>query len=117
MLVLEVGLLSGLGPADEGTNDAAHSDITAPYLQVIKGVKAAAPKARQLLLQPFNGAHGAEIAAIAKQLKDPAIVFGNTTGFYTGEDGLHPCGYAHISQIAPKMAALCLPLLMQQPAS
>ena len=46
----------------------------------------------------------------------PALVWcthaqGDTTGFYDQSDGLHPFGYAHITQIAPKMAGLVWPLL------
>jgi len=45
-------------------------------------------------------------------LADPSIVFGNTTGFYDGKNGLHPFGYNHVAMIAPKVAELALPLLV-----
>lgn len=49
---------------------------------------------------------------VVASMASPKVVFGNTTGFYDGADGLHPFGYNHIGSIAPKMAALCLPLLL-----
>jgi len=47
------------------------------------------------------------------QAASPNVIFGDTTGFYSGADGLHPFGYNHIAEIAPKMAALVAPLLFK----
>ena len=81
------------------------------FTAVVKAVKAAAPKAKQLLLLPFTLGHK-EIATVVSALADPSVVFGNTTGFYDGANGLHPFGYNHIANIAPKVAELALPLLV-----
>merc|ERR1711935_498235 len=94
---------------NEGTNDGG--DISTDFTAVVKAVQAAAPKAKQLLLLPFNLGHK-EIAKVVTDMAQPdQIYFGDTTGFYDQSDGLHPFGYAHITQIAPKMAGLVWPLL------
>ena len=94
---------------NEGTNDGGN--ITAQFVQVVKDLQGVAPKATQLLLLPFNGCHEADILGVVSEINSPNVVFGDTSGFYSGADGLHPFGYSHIADIAPKMAALCLPLL------
>jgi len=93
---------------NEGTND--RGNIAADFVAVVKAVKVAAPKAKQLLLLPFNGGHK-EIAQVVSSFADPNIVFGNTTGFYNGANGLHPFGYNHVAEIAPKVSDLALELL------
>ena len=48
---------------------------------------------------------------VVAEIGSPNVVFGDTTGFYDGADGLHPFGYSHMAFIAPKVAALAFPLL------
>lgn len=94
---------------NEGTNDGG--DISADFEAVVKAVKASTgAKTKQLLLLPFNGGHK-EIATVVETVNDPNIVFGNTTSFYSGADGLHPFGYNHISMISPKVTELAWELL------
>ena len=95
---------------NEGTNDGTRN-ITAPFTEVVRGVLRAAPAARQLLLLPFNGGHAADLRAVVAAVGNPNVTFGDTTGFYSGEDGLHPFGYSHMADIAPRVASLCFPLL------
>jgi hypothetical protein len=74
------------------------------------------PTARQLLLLPFNAEqHRADILRVVSAAGSPNVTFGDTKGFYNGEDGEHPFGYSHIGQIAPQMATLVLPLLGSHP--
>ena len=103
---------------NEGANDA--EDITTNYIAVVKAVAAAAPSAKQLLLRPFNGAHAdasdPQIQNVVKHFapesgKPQTVFYGDTTGFYSGEDGLHPFGYNHVGVIAPQVANLVAPLL------
>jgi hypothetical protein len=75
------------------------------------GSQPPAPKAKQLLLLPFNGDHKADILAVVSESGSKNVVFGDTAGFYDGKDGLHPFGYNHVGFIAPKLAGLCWPLL------
>lgn len=76
---------------NEGTNDGG--DISADFEAVVAAVQAAVgPKCKQLLLLPFNLGHK-EIAAVVKKVAKPNVVFGDTTGFYDGANGLHPFGY------------------------
>eukprot|EP00937_MAST-01D_sp_MAST-1D-sp2_P000782 g782.t1 len=108
---------------NEGTNDGARN-ITQPFLDVVRAVRAAAPTASQLLLLPFNGGQAVNIKAVVKaaaadastagsgQGRAAQVLFGDTSGFYDGADGLHPFGYAHVSAIAPRVAELCLQLLL-----
>jgi len=95
---------------NEGTNDGS-KDVTAQFVTVVKALQKAAPKAKQLLLLPFNGVCKS-VKKVVAQIGSPDVVFGDTSGFYNGENGLHPFGYNHISQIAPKVAELAAPLLM-----
>ena len=53
---------------------------------MVKAVKATGAK-KQLLLLPFNLGHK-EIATVVSDMADKDIVFGNTTGFYDGSNGL-----------------------------
>eukprot|EP01047_Picozoa_sp_COSAG01_P029374 COSAG01_NODE_2013_length_8643_cov_30.224081_8_plen_237_part_00 len=92
---------------NEGTND--RGDISADFSAVVKAVKSAGAKS-QLLLLPFNLGHP-EISKVVKDMADKSIVFGNTTGFYSGENGLHPFGYNHVAEIAPKVAELAWAML------
>ena len=104
---------------NEGTNDRAN--ITSTLLQVVRGVASVAPNANQLLLVPFNGAHRDDIAAVVRSAMASGsadgirskgrVVLGDTSGFYDGADGLHPFGYNHVAEIAPRVAQLCAPLL------
>ena len=94
---------------NEGTNDGG--DISADFEAVVRAVKGAtSAKTKLLLLLPFNGGHK-EIATVVTKLNDPTVVFGNTTGFYDGADGLHPFGYNHVSMISPKVTELAWSLL------
>eukprot|EP00750_Incisomonas_marina_P031932 INCI8538.2.p1 GENE.INCI8538.2~~INCI8538.2.p1 ORF type:complete len:371 (-),score=54.98 INCI8538.2:142-1254(-) len=102
---------------NEGTNDG--DDITSAFTTVVLDVHKAAPNATQLLLRPFNGAHTSDadpqIQNVVKNVAGSSsiqIFYGDTTGFYSGEDGLHPFGYNHVGSIAPNMAALVAPLLL-----
>jgi hypothetical protein len=103
---------------NEGTNDGG--DITALFTDVVASVFAAtAPAAtKQLLLLPFDGAHATEIQNVVQHFAGGGgnttgrIFYGDTTGFYDGADGLHPFGYSHVGNIAPRVAALAAPLLM-----
>jgi lysophospholipase L1-like esterase len=95
---------------NEGTNDGSRN-ITDLMLAVVQDVQSVAPAARQLLLQPFNGGHGADLPLVAKAAGD-RVSYASTAGFYSGADGLHPFGYSHMGDIAPKVAELCLPLLL-----
>lgn len=95
---------------NEGTNDGAR-DITADFVTVVKALQGVAPKAKQLLLVPFDGQQKANIEATVAAVGSPSVVVGDTEGFYSGEDGLHPFGYNHVGMIAPLVAKLCLPLL------
>ena len=94
---------------NEGTNDGT-KNITAPFAEVVRQVQSVAPAARQLLLVPFNGGHAADIQAVVRGA-GTTVHFGDTNGFYSGDDGLHPFGYSHVAEIAPRVASLCLPLL------
>ncbi|MGI4789090.1 MAG: GDSL-type esterase/lipase family protein [Janthinobacterium lividum] len=97
---------------NEGTND--RSSITADFLTVIRGIQAAAPNCKQMLLLPFNGSRASELKATVAQAASRNVAFGDTTGFWNSadaSDGLHPYDYAHIGFIAPKVAALAAPLL------
>lgn len=94
---------------NEGTNDGAN--ITSQFVEVVEGIQKEAASAKQLLLQPFNGAHRADIQAVVASVDSPSVTFGDTTEFYNGADGLHPFGYNHVGFIAPRVAALCAPLL------
>jgi hypothetical protein len=82
---------------------------------VVQNVARAAPGTKQLLLLPFLGTHRADIAAVVAGMQSGDVVFGDTSGFYptvdSQLDGLHPFGYCHVGRIAPRIAALCLPLL------
>jgi len=74
---------------------------------------AVAPKTKQLLLQPFNGiVQRKNILAVVAAAASDNVIFGDTSGFYDGSDGLHPFGYNHVSQIGPQVAALAYPLLL-----
>ena len=95
---------------NEGTNDGAQN-ITADFVTVVKALQAVAPRAKQLLLVPFDGQQKANIEATVALVGSSSVVVGDTEGFYSGEDGLHPFGYNHIAMIAPMVAKLCLPLL------
>lgn len=90
---------------NEGTNDGPN--ITDLFVTVVKELLVAAPKANQLLLVPFDGQHQKDIQAVVAEVDSPNVMVGDTTGFYNGEDGLHPFGYAHIGMIAPRVAELC----------
>lgn len=94
---------------NEGTNDGKSTYDT--LLAVVKGVAARAPNTVQLLMLPFNGCHEEDILKVVAEMASPRVVFGNTTGFYDGADGLHPFGYSHVGMIAPRMAGLVAPLL------
>ena len=96
---------------NEGTND--RSNITNAFLQIVRGFGAAKIPGKHLLLVPFNGGHNAEIQLVVDAMKGSGttVVFGDTSGFYDGKDGLHPFGYNHMAFIAPRVAELCLPLL------
>ena len=114
-----------VGPApdlivyNQGANDGEAgpaSVYSSLFIGVVRGLVAAAPSARHLILLPFNQEnHRADILRVVKALNNPNVTFGDTKGFYDGEDGEHPFGYSHIGQIAPQMAALCLPLLGSNP--
>lgn len=109
---------------NEGTNEsgAPLSAMTAALTTVINGIgyagtpptSAGLNGTRHLILRPFGGYQAANLSAIAAQLNSPNVVYGDTTGFWAAadaSDNLHPYGYAHLGQIAPKVAALALPLL------
>ena len=100
---------------NEGTND--RPNITADFVTVVEDLLKVAPNAKQLLLVPFNGGHKQDINAVVDQIGSPDVTVGDTSGFYNGVDGLHPFGYNHIAEIAPKMAELCLPLISKHAAS
>lgn len=57
-----------------------------------------------------NGTAAAAVTAAAPQQQN--VFYGDTTNFYSGEDGLHPFGYNHVGNIAPQVAALAAPLLL-----
>ena len=97
---------------NEGTNDRTQG---APFVSALGGVVAAlrraAPAARQLILLPFNGCHQDDLLAVVHGAADANVKFGNTSGWYDGSDGLHPFGYQHMGNIAPRLAQLSLPML------
>ena len=95
---------------NEGTNDGS-TNITDLLLAVVRGVQVVAPRARQLLLQPFNGGHALDLPLVAAAA-GPLVTYASTVGFYNGADGLHPFGYAHMADISPSVSELCLPLLV-----
>ena len=102
---------------NEGTNDGP--DITNNFIEVVTALQKVAPKAKQLLLRPFDGSHTSpsdpQIQNVVKHFAtagEQTVVYGDTTGFYSGEDGLHPFGYNHIGAIAPQIASLAAPLLL-----
>jgi hypothetical protein len=47
----------------------------------VKEHEALAPKAKQLLLRPFNGAHPSGIQAVAAVDKIGNVTYGDSTGF------------------------------------
>jgi len=99
---------------NEGTND--REDITATLTTIVKAHGALAPKAKQLLLQPFNGSHASEIKAVASADKTGNVTYGDTTGFLNSStdtfDGIHPWGSVHVGILAPRLIKLIIPLLL-----
>ena len=98
---------------NEGTND--QQDITATFTTIVKAHKTLAPKAKQLLLRPFNGAHASEIKAVAAADKTGNVTYGDTTGFLNPStdtyDGKHPWDSVHVGVLAPRLIKLIMPLL------
>jgi lysophospholipase L1-like esterase len=105
---------------NEGTNDR-DAPIGAQLTLVIQGIgyKGKANTAaglngtRQLVLEPFGGYEAQNLQDAVKSINSKNVVYGSTTGFWDNSDasdGLHPYAYAHLN-IAPKIAALALPLL------
>jgi hypothetical protein len=96
---------------NEGTND--QQDITATLTTIVKAHEILAPKAKQLLLRPFSGAHASEIKAVADKMGN--VTYGNTTGFLDPssdlDEGLYPWGSVHVGILAPRLAKLIMPLL------
>jgi hypothetical protein len=99
---------------NEGTNDGSRN-VTEAFLQIVRNFSGNKISGTHLLLVPFNGGHKADIQLVVDAMKGSGttVVYGDTTGFYDGSDGLHPFGYNHMAFIAPKVAELCLPLLTQ----
>ena len=98
---------------NEGTNDSG--DISSDFVAVVKAVLAAAPKAKQLLLLPFNRGHK-EIATVVSTIAKPnQVFFGNTTGFYSGEDGLHPFGYVRTVTVLLQQGLLIFNMFNRAP--
>ena len=96
---------------NEGTHD--QQDITSTLTTIVKAHKTLAPKAKQLLLRPFNGAHASEIKAVADKAGN--VTYGDTTGFLDPasdlDEGLYPWGATHVGILAPRLAKLIMPLL------
>jgi hypothetical protein len=80
-------------------------------LDVVRKVHEAAPRTRQLLLGPFDGQQADNLRAVVAAMPVGTATFGDTKGFYSGDDGLHPFGYSHVADITPSVVELCLPLL------
>ena len=104
---------------NEGTNDSGNS-INAAYTGVINGVGTTGTTfsgfsgTRHLLLRPLNGNQSSNVQQVAAGFSSPAVLYGNTTGFWStsdSTDNLHPYAYSNLNAIAPGVAALALPLL------
>ena len=109
---------------NEGSNkpNAAFSAMQTAFDAVIHGIgytgtantHAGLNGTRHLILRPFGGYQAAHLEAIAGSFRSANVLYGDTTGFWPtadSSDGLHPYGYAHLGQIAPRVGALALPLL------
>ena len=96
---------------NEGTSD--QQDITAALTTIVKAHQTLAPKAKQLLLRPFNGAHTSEIKVVAGKTSN--VVYGDTTGFLDPssdlDEGVYPWGATHVGILAPRLTKLIMPLL------
>ncbi len=75
---------------------------------------------RHLILRPFGGQNEANLIAAVNSFAHPNIVYGNTFTFWSSseaEDGLHPYGWAHVANLAPKVSQLALSLLRNATAT
>lgn len=98
---------------NEGTNDGSNN-ITAPMIQVLNGLLAAAPGSPIAVLLPFDGAEASDLQEACDQCDNPSLChFVDTTGFYnqTFGGGLHPTGPNDVARIAPQIAAKLRALL------
>lgn len=93
------------------TNDG--SGIFKPAaITVLNGLIAATPASTKIIvLRTFNGLNAPDVywkAAIAESSAPARITYVDTTGWFITTDsfdGVHPNGFAHVSRIAPLMAA------------
>jgi lysophospholipase L1-like esterase len=97
---------------NQGTNDAAFgsAEFQAAYRAYLARLRVDAPHARILALRPFDGTHGADIAAVVDQLGDRRTEFIDTTGWLDAARGdfngtVHPSAQGH-RRAAARIAAL-----------
>lgn len=104
---------------NQGTNDGS-GDLTSVGAAVLNALLAATPAATKIaFLRPVNAPNSGNayltIAAAIAACNDPGRVKHiDTTGFTANadsSDNIHPFGYSHVFQIAPKLAAVLKPLL------
>jgi len=97
---------------NQGTNDAAFgsAEFRAAYRAYLVRLRTAAPHARILALRPFDGTHGADIAAVVGELADSRNEFVDTSGWLSIADGdfngtVHPSAQGH-RKAADRIVAL-----------
>ena len=94
---------------NEGTNDG-NANVTAPLIQILEGLLAAAPSAQIAVMRPFDGtAENSTRSAVSGALGCAGrCVWVNTTGVYNKKYGgaLHPTGANDVARVAPGVARL-----------
>ena len=102
---------------ESGTDDGG-TVVTSAALSVLNGLIAAYPNTPIAVLVPFNGSHAAELQAAALQCSRPGQVhLVPTAGLLNPADGidtlgLHPLGPNDEGFVAPRLAAMLMPILV-----
>ncbi|MGH9470900.1 MAG: GDSL-type esterase/lipase family protein [Terriglobia bacterium] len=86
---------------NQGTNDHPYSssEFEPAYQSYIQEIRTAYPRAFLLCMRPFGGFHEADIRAAVLSLRDPRILYVDTTGWLDKSDftdGVHPNAGGHI---------------------
>ena len=102
---------------ESGTDDGS-TVVTSAALTLLNGLLASYPNTPIAVLAPFNGTHASELQAAALQCNRPGQVhFVSTAGLLNPADGidslgLHPLGPNDEGFVAPRLAAILMPILV-----